>query len=603
MNLKLICFIFAMNFFFLTIYSQENLLKSVRLAEEKRIKVIENISPTVVCIFGIPMAGGGSGVLFNNEGYALTNFHVVNSVGLKGLGGISDGKLYPLEVLGIDPGGDVSIVRLSGKESFQSALMGNSDTVKVGDFAMALGNPFILAEDFTPTITFGVVSGIKRYQEGQGRTLVYGNCIQIDSSINPGNSGGPLFSEEGFVIGINGRGSFEERGRVNVGLGYAISMEQILNFIPDLLATKLCMHGTLDAIFKDHRDGVNCSSINMSSDLAKAGMQLGDKLIEFDFIPIATANQFTNIITTYPAGWPVNIKFKQSDEIKSVWVRLKALPYDIQKQVVEEGDNKKDGKEKKPDEKKPEEKLPEGKKPEEFKHVEEKRVSWGEPGEIRDKEINQREALRVFKDFQKISNPTGKKFKSIKFEGKFVIDNKETEDFEFTFFSKEKQELKIKGEDSSIANYSLNCFDNKILMAIKENKQDDFKILFEKISFLYGYSMMLNAQKSDFTEMILVGSDKANKRRAYKLKLIENSKNYWNLWLNVVDDEKRFYSQILKLSYSHDRFESDYGDIAQNFQTHHGCIFPAEINLVYGLNEKQIRQIKINKITLENSNE
>ena len=112
---------------------------------------------------------------------------------------------------------------------------------------MAMGNPFLLAEDQRPTVTLGVVSGIHRYQGGSKNLLVYGDCIQTDSSINPGNSGGPLFNLQGEVVGINGRGSFEERGRVNVGLGYAISVNQIKKFIPDLLATKVSLHGTLDA--------------------------------------------------------------------------------------------------------------------------------------------------------------------------------------------------------------------------------------------------------------------------------------------------------------------------------------------------------------------
>ena len=562
----------------MSIFGQDKKLQAVRETENIRIKVIENISPSVVCIFGIPIAGGGSGVLINDEGYALTNFHVVQGVGLKGQGGISDGKLYPLEVLGIDPGGDVSIVKLSGKEKFVPAPLGDSDKVRVGDFAMALGNPFLLAEDFSPTITFGVVSGVKRYQGSEsGRFLIYGNCIQIDSSINPGNSGGPLFNEKGLVIGINGRGSFEERGRVNVGLGYAISMEQILNFIPDLLATKVCMHGTLDAIFKDHREGVNCSSINVGSDLAKAGVNLGDKLIEFDAIPITSANQFTNIISTYPANWPVNLKVKRGQEIISVWVRLKPLPYSDQRQEEEQKEKKPEGKNITPP----------------------NSVDWGEPGEIRSKEINQREALRIIKEFKRKSNPLDKKIKSIKFEGKIIVEKKIIENFTFTFVNKEKQELQITSSDSKVNKYVLNCSTNSITSGSQDSKGEDFKLLFEKISFLYGYSMLLMSVKEDFSTLLLAGSDKANQRRAYKLKLNENNKNYWNFWLNVVDEDKKFNPHILKISYSSDSFDSEYGDNAVQFKTFDDCIFPNEINLVYGLNEKIIRQLKIDSITME----
>src|SRR5687768_1391889 len=135
---------------------------------------------------------------------------------------------------------------------------------------MAMGNPFVLAEDQRPTVTLGIVSGVNRFQEGSGMNqLVYGNCIQVDSSINPGNSGGPLFNSAGQIIGINGRGSFEERGRVNVGLGYAISVNQVKNFIPELLATKIAQHGTLDAVFGNRSGQVICHTLNLDSPVAK----------------------------------------------------------------------------------------------------------------------------------------------------------------------------------------------------------------------------------------------------------------------------------------------------------------------------------------------
>ena len=593
MKLKFYLFLIFSFLYSSCLFSQDSNLKIVKQAEENRIKVIERISPSVVCVFGMIINGGGSGVLFKNEGYAITNFHVIQSVGLKGQGGLSDGKLYPLDVLGIDPGGDLSIIKLSGKESFKEAALGKSEGIAVGDFVMALGNPFLLAEDFTPSITFGVVSGVKRYQEGEGRILVYGNCIQIDSSINPGNSGGPLFSDDGKVLGINGRGSFEERGRVNVGLGYAISMEQILNFIPDLLATKFCMHATVDAVFNDQPDGVNCSKINMASDLANAGMQLGDKLVEFDSVAILTANQFTSILSTYPAGWPVNIKFKNSsNEIKSVWIRLKALPYNLKSEPeeVKKVDPKKDKKDEKKDE-------------ENNKKPNSEEVNWGNPGEIRDKVMNQFEALRLFQEFQKLANPSHQKFKKIKYEGKYYIDNKENEKFVFTYINKEKQELQITGMDLKTASYTIDCYNNKLISEANENKNEDFRLIFEKISFLYQYSVMLNAKKTDYSDMKLVGGDKANSRRAYKLKLFENGKNYWNLWLNIVDDEIRFNTQLLKLSYSQDNFESDYGETAMLYKNFGDCSFPTEINLVYGLIEKQIRQIKIEKISMEKENE
>src|SRR5213078_3350476 len=109
-------------------------------------------------------------------------------------------------------------------------------------------NPFLLATDFTPTVTFGMISGVHRYQYPAGTLLAYTDCIQIDTSINPGNSGGPLFNLKGELIGINGRGSFDKRGGINAGVGYAISINRIKNFMGHLKAGLDSDHATLGAL-------------------------------------------------------------------------------------------------------------------------------------------------------------------------------------------------------------------------------------------------------------------------------------------------------------------------------------------------------------------
>jgi S1-C subfamily serine protease len=312
-----------------TITAEE--LALVKQAEAARTAIVEDVYGTVVAIYGNDRQGGGSGFLFDPAGYALTNHHVVAGAGSEGWAGLADGRLYRWQLIGTDPGGDVAIIRLSGRESFPVARLGLSDTVRVGDFVLALGNPFTLAEDQTPTVTLGIVSGIGRYQAGAGKnTLVYGNCIQIDSSVNPGNSGGPSFDRTGRAIGINGRISAMERGRVNVGVGYAISMEQIRNFIPDLLATKVVQHGTLDAQFSTRGGTVVCSALNIDSPIARAGIKLGDRLVSFNGTPIDDANVFTNLSTLYPAGWPVEVVFEHAGQERTARVRLTALPYEIQ---------------------------------------------------------------------------------------------------------------------------------------------------------------------------------------------------------------------------------------------------------------------------------
>src|SRR5437660_7076908 len=165
--------------------------------------------------------------------------------------GLPDGVLYDAVLVGLDKVGDVALIKLLPKkegQDFPFAPMGDSDKVRAGDWSLAMGNPFLLATDFTPTVTFGLVSGVHRYQYPEGKGLLeYTDCIQIDTSINPGNSGGPLFNMQGELIGINGRGSFEKRGRVNSGVGYAISSNQIKNFMGHLRAGLDADHASLGA--------------------------------------------------------------------------------------------------------------------------------------------------------------------------------------------------------------------------------------------------------------------------------------------------------------------------------------------------------------------
>jgi S1-C subfamily serine protease len=183
-----------------TLTTQE--LELVKGVEQQRIAAIASVYPTVVAIYGNDRAGGGSGVLYDPAGFALTNHHVVAAAGTEGWAGLADGKLYRWRLIGTDPGGDVAIIRLLGKDVFPTSRLANSDDIRVGDWAMAMGNPFVLADDQRPTVTLGIVSGIKRFQPGEGlNQLVYGNCIQVDSSINPGNSGGPLFDIRGRIMG------------------------------------------------------------------------------------------------------------------------------------------------------------------------------------------------------------------------------------------------------------------------------------------------------------------------------------------------------------------------------------------------------------------
>ncbi|QDT90726.1 S1C family serine protease [Gimesia algae] len=299
---------------------------AVLAAQKQRIDVIKAVSPSVVAIFGGAGDGGGSGVLVTPDGYALTNFHVVSGAGNFMKCGLNDGKLYDAVIVSIDPTGDVALIKLLGRTDFPAARLGDSDAVQVGDWAYAMGNPFLLATDFQPTITYGIVSGVHRYQYPAGTFLEYTDCIQVDSSINPGNSGGPLFNDRGELIGINGRGSFEKRGRVNSGAGYAISINQIKHFWDHLKSGRIVDHAALGATVTTGFDSnIDVAEILEESDAYRKGLRLGDEIVSFAGRPIRSVNQFKNILGIYPAGWTLPLVYRRNEKKNTIYVRLQAL--------------------------------------------------------------------------------------------------------------------------------------------------------------------------------------------------------------------------------------------------------------------------------------
>ena len=356
-------------------------VEAVAAREARRVAVIDRCARAVCSVMSMDAPGGGSGVIFDPAGLLLTNFHVVGQPDkdyeppeppeppaalLEELRarydaetadagqqwnealaierwqeqwrrehvptgrahyknkkiGLPDGRLYEGVVLGIDPGSDLAVIRLLPKEDGQTwpyCDLGDSDDVLVGETVFAMGNPFLLATDFTPTVTFGIVSGTHRYQEGQGnRMLVYPDCIQVDAPVNPGNSGGPLFNERGEVIGINGRISIGDRGRVNVGVGFAIASNQIRNFLGDLVAGRHAEHGTLDmsAWFmtsregKEKRRGVFVQQMFQDSVTAAAGVGLGDEITRFNGVDVRSANQLATMVGVLPAGTWVTLRHR-----------------------------------------------------------------------------------------------------------------------------------------------------------------------------------------------------------------------------------------------------------------------------------------------------
>jgi S1-C subfamily serine protease len=300
--------------------------QSVLERETLRVDTIRRITPSVVCVMSPDGKGGGSGVLISPDGFAISNYHVTSSCGDFMKCGLSDGQLYDAVIVGIDPTGDIAMIQLQGRDDFAFATAGDSDHVQTGDEVMALGNPFLLARDYTPTVTYGIVSGIHRYQYPAGTFLEYTDCIQIDASINPGNSGGPLFDIAGRWIGINGRASFEKRGRVNAGAAYAISVRQIQLFLAALRCGLIVDHGVTDFTVETLSDGrVVVAQVSEVSEAWRRGIRPQTEIVSFAGRQISSANDFQNVLGIFPEGSRLPLTWRNREGIDSATIRLRPL--------------------------------------------------------------------------------------------------------------------------------------------------------------------------------------------------------------------------------------------------------------------------------------
>ncbi|MAI31072.1 MAG: serine protease [Rhodopirellula sp.] len=291
--------------------------------ENSRIESVARAVPSAVSVFVPGGGGGGSGVMISPDGYALTNFHVTSPAGSFMRCGMSDGNVYDAVIVGIDPVGDLAMIRLLGRSDFPKAELGDSRAAEAGDWCMVIGNPFLLATNLKPTVTYGILSGVGRYQYPSGTLLEYGDCLQTDASVNPGNSGGPIYDAEGKLLGIVGRCSFEKRGRVNVGVGYAISINQAKNFLGYLRSGRIVDHATLGATVSTEPDGgVVVSNILESSDAYRRGLRYGSEILEIDGRVVQTANDLQNVMATLPNGWRVKLSYRSEGKTVETLVRM-----------------------------------------------------------------------------------------------------------------------------------------------------------------------------------------------------------------------------------------------------------------------------------------
>lgn len=266
--------------------------------------------------FGGPLPRGpqrqrslGSGFIIDTDGSILTNNHVVENAS-KIVVKLADDQEYEAKVVGRDPKTDIAIIRINAKTNLQAANLGDSDLLEVGEWVIAIGNPFGLDS----TVTSGIVSAKGRHI-GQGP---YDNFIQTDASINPGNSGGPLLNLRGEVIGIN-TAIFSRTGG-NIGIGFAIPINLVKELLPQLRGKGKVVRGYLGVLIQkvtpeiaeslgmEKSQGALVANVSKDGPAEKAGVKVGDVIVEFDNKEVKDSGDLPIIVARTPVDKKVRMK-------------------------------------------------------------------------------------------------------------------------------------------------------------------------------------------------------------------------------------------------------------------------------------------------------
>ncbi len=267
--------------------------------------------------------GSGSGVIIDAAGHIITNNHVVGDATEVEVR-LSDKSKFTAQVVGKDPDTDLAVLKIKSDRPFPNAKLGDSASVKVGQWVLAVGNPFGLDR----TVTLGVVSGIGRENMNLSR---YENFIQTDASINPGNSGGPLFNMHGEVIGIN-------TAIINFaqGIGFAIPSNMAKHVVGQLIAYGKVVRGWLGVGIQpltaelankfgvSESEGVLVNEVFDKDPAAKAGIQPGDIITKVDGKTVDTPNMLSRLIASIEPGVNASVEILRDGKRQTLSVALTA---------------------------------------------------------------------------------------------------------------------------------------------------------------------------------------------------------------------------------------------------------------------------------------
>ncbi len=287
----------------------------------------------------------GSGFIYEfnsatREAFIMTNNHVVE----RGREGtitvtLADRMAYTADVVGLDPNTDVGVIKITIKEGEKVTVapLGDSSTLEIGEWAIAIGNPF--ADGLDRTVTLGVISALSRSGMSLGNNSpVYQDFIQTDAAINPGNSGGPLLNIDGEVIGINSAIASTSGG--NIGIGFAIPINLAKRVVDDLVASGRVTRAyigilpqeitsdIMEAFSLKEVSGVLITKVEKDSPAEKAGLQVGDVILEIGGEKVSNVARFRIAVATSAIGEEVPVRILRDNKERTIKVMLEAFPED-----------------------------------------------------------------------------------------------------------------------------------------------------------------------------------------------------------------------------------------------------------------------------------
>jgi serine protease Do len=277
----------------------------------------------------MPQTGLGSGIIVSEDGYILTNHHVIKDVDELRIQ-LYDSEEYPAEVIGTDPETEVALIKID-KTGLTKAILGNSDDVQVGEWVLAIGSPL----ELNFTVTAGIVSALSRDINiiGQG-TYAIENFIQTDAAINPGNSGGALVNDRGEVIGVNT--AIKTETGTYIGYGFAVPINIAKTVMDDFIKFGEVRRGYIgvqiemmtpvraEGVGLDKPRGVFISNVLVGKAADKAGIKAGDVILEVEGMEVNKPNQLQAKVGSYNPGDEISLVVWRDGREKTFTIELEA---------------------------------------------------------------------------------------------------------------------------------------------------------------------------------------------------------------------------------------------------------------------------------------